>query len=217
MKFEELGLMVGGAMQLQIGDSGEQRYPVRFYGINPKGSVIVSAPHSSGDKMIFIREGQMVNLRFMVKNVASGFSSRVIATRGQPYPYVHLEIPKEIQTVEVRKDVRVSTNFKVTVMNKTHNSSALVGKVINLSCSGGRLESGNNIAHVGNKLNITFKVDIDDIARMLTFDADVINVKPKKEGDGYNYGFNINSIDEEDQIALHAFVYQELLRNLYML
>lgn len=217
MRIEELGLAVGDAMQLQIGDSIEQRYPVRFYGINPKGSVIVSAPRSGVDKMIFVREGQSVTLRFVAKNVASGFTTRVMVTRGQPYPYLHLEIPKDIQTVEVRKEVRVSTDIPVTIINKTHNSPALGARMLNMSCSGGRIESTMKMALKDNLLNVTMKLDIENIEKLVTFDAIASYVKEDDEEDLFVYGVNIEDIDDDDMIALRAYIYQELLRTLHMI
>ncbi len=217
MRIEELGLAVGDAMQLQIGDNVDQRYPVKFYGINPKGSVIVSAPRSGVDKMIFVREMQMVTLRFVAKNVASGFTTRVLCTRGQPYPYLHLEIPKNIQTVEVRKEVRVATDLSVTVMNKTHNSPALAARMLNMSCSGGRLESNIKMALEGNLLNITMKLMIEDIERLVTMDAIATYIKEDEEEGIFTYGVNIESIDDEDMVSLRGYIYQELLRSLHMI
>ncbi len=217
MKVEELGLAVGDALQLQIGNSVDQRYPVKFYGINPKGSVIVSAPRSGADKMIFVRENQLVTLRFVAKNVASGFTTRVIATRGQPYPYLHLEIPKEIQTVEVRKEVRVATDLSVTVMNKTHKSPALAARMLNLSCSGCRMESQIKMALEGNLLNLTMKLDIEGIEKLVTMDTIATYVKENEEDEIYVYGVNIEQIDDEDMITLRAYVYQQLLRSMHMI
>jgi len=204
-------------MQLQIGDNAEQRYPVRFFGINPKGSVIVSAPKSGQDKMIFVREGQLVTLRFVAMNVASGFTTRVMVTRGQPYPYLHLEIPKEIQTVEVRKEVRVATDIAVTVINKTHNSPALTGRLVNMSCSGGRIETNMKIALKENILNVTMKLLLEDIERLVTMDCIVSYIKEDEDDEVFAYGVNIETIDEEDMVSLRGFVYQELLRNLHMI
>ena len=217
MRVEELGLAVGDAMQLQIGENVDQRYPVKFYGINPKGSVIVSAPRSGVDKMIFVREHQLVTLRFVAKNVASGFTTRVIATRGQPYPYLHLEIPKEIQTVEVRKEVRVSTDISATLINKTHNSPAIAAKMLNMSCSGGRVETNMKMALIDNLLNITMKLLIEDIEKLVTFNAIVTYVKEDEEDGMFTYGVNIEEIDDEDMVVLRGFVYQELLRSLHMI
>mgnify|MGYP005812578491 CR=1 FL=1 len=217
MKVEELGLSVGDAMKLQIGDDSNHRYPVVYYGINPSGSVIVSAPSTGEDKMIFVREGQLVTLRFVAKNVASGFTSRVLITRGQPYPYLHLEIPKEVQTVEVRKGVRVATDVSVTVMNKTHSSPALTGHMIDMSCTGGRLEANTKLALPGNTLSLTMNLKIEDISCLITMDCSVTNVKEYKDGTVFRYGLNIENIDDEDMVAMRAYIYQEILRSIHMI
>jgi len=217
MRVEELGLTCGDMLQIQIGDNVEQRYPVKFIGINPVGSVIVSAPITGKDKIYFVREGQNVTLRFVVKNVVSGFSTRVMLTRGQPYPYLHLEIPKEVQTVEVRKEVRVDTNIDATVINKTHNSPALTAKMINMSCSGGRIESSSKLALMNNVLNITLPLSIDNIERIVTMNCLVTYIREDEDSQQFLYGVNIEEIDEDDSLYLRGYIYQEILRGMYMI
>jgi len=216
MHVEELGLAVGDKMQIQIGDNDEQRYPVSFIGIQPGGSVIISAPKSGKDKIIFLREGQNITLRFMVKNVVSGFSSRVKITRGQPYPYLHLDIPDDIQTVEVRKEVRVETDISATLINKTHESPALTTKILNMSCSGMRVVSSTKLAKLNNKVNITMPLIIHNVERLVTMDCEVSYVKDDEEPENV-YGLNIDDIDEDDELVLRGYIYQELLRGLHML
>lgn len=217
MRVEELGLSFGDTLQIQIGDNAQQRYPVKFIGINPTASVIVSAPITGKDKIFFVREGQAVTLRFVVKNVVSGFTTRVMLTRGQPYPYLHLEIPKEVQTVEVRKEIRVETDLNSTVINKTHSSPALTAKMLNLSCSGGRIESKAKVALMGNMLNITMPLLIDHFERIVTMDCLVTYVKEDEKNHSFLYGVNIESIDSDDSVFLRGFIYQELLRGIHMI
>ncbi|TQV76618.1 flagellar brake protein [Aliikangiella marina] len=217
MRVEELGLAPGDALQLQIGDNADARYPVKFIGINPRGSVIVSAPQSGKDKMIFVRESQLVTLRFVAKNTASGFTTRVLATRGQPYPYLHLEIPKDIQSVEVRKEVRVATDIGVTIINKTHKSPALTGRLLNMSCSGVRIETNMRIALEGDLLNVTMKLLLEDIERIVTVDCLVTYVKEDDDAGEYAYGMNFDNIDDEEMVSLRGYVYQEILRGLHMI
>lgn len=217
MRVEELGLACGDMLQIQIGDNVEQRHPVKFYGINPSSSIIVSAPITGKDKIYFVREGQNVTLRFVVKNVVSGFSTRVMATRGQPYPYLHLEIPTEVQTVEVRKEIRVETSIDTTVINKTHNSPALTAKMLNLSCSGGRIESNAKMALMDNILNLTMPLVIDDIERIVIMTCQVSYVKDDDKNGKFVYGVNIEKIDEDDSLLLRGFIYQELLRGMHMI
>lgn len=216
MRVEELGLAVGDKMQIQIGNNVEQRFPVAFIGIKPNGSVIISAPKTGKDKILFLREGQDVTLRFMVKNVVSGFSTRVMLTRGQPYPYLHLNIPDDIQTVEVRKEVRVETDINATVINKTHESPALTTKVLNMSCSGMRIISNTKIAKLNNKVNITMPLIIHDVERLVTMDCDVSYVKDDEDPNNV-YGLNIEDIDDDDELVLRGYIYQELLRGLHMI
>lgn len=216
MRVEELGLAVGDRMQIQIGDNVEQRYPVTFIGIKPNGSVIITAPNSGADKVLFLREGQNVTLRFMVKNVVSGFSTRVMLTRGQPYPYLHLNIPDDVQTVEVRKEVRVETDISATVINKTHESPALTTKILNMSCSGMRVVSSTKVAKLNNKVNITMPITIHDVERLVTMDCDVSYVKDDSESE-FVYGLNIVEIDDDDELVIRGYIYQELLRGLHMI
>jgi len=64
----------------------------------------------------------------MVKNVVTGFSTRVMLSRGQPYPYLHLGITDDILTVEVKKEGRIETDINATLINRTHESHALTKK-----------------------------------------------------------------------------------------
>lgn len=217
MKIEELGLKIGDAMQLQVGDNSDQRYPVRFYGYNPNGSIIVSAPKSGEDKMFFIREAMLVTLRFMANNVASGFTTRVLGTRGQPYPYLHLEIPKDIQTVEVRKGTRANTNVNATILNKTQKSAAAIGHITTLSCTTVRLQSKNEFADEHNQISVTAMLKFEDTERLVTMDGIVTHFKELQSGEGYVYDLDIKQIDEEDKLMVRFYVYQELLRNLHMI
>ena len=217
MRVEELGLAFGDMLQIQIGDDVGSRYLVKFIGINPSSSIIVSAPITGKDKIFFVREGQNVTLRFVVKNVVSGFSTRVILTRGKPYPYLHLEIPKEVQTVEVRKEIRVETDINATVINKTHSSPALTCRMLNLSCSGGRIESKARIAAMDNFLNLTMPLTIHDVERLVTMECVVSYVKEDEESETFVYGVNFEEIDEDDSLILRGYIYQELLIQMHMI
>lgn len=217
MRVEELGLTFGDTLQVQIGDNLEQRYPVKFIGINPASSIIISAPITGKDKVFFVREGQNVTLRFVVKNVVSGFSTQVILTRGQPYPYLHLKIPEEVQTVEVRKEVRVETDINATVINKTRGSPALTCSILNLSCSGGRVESNTQLALMNDHLNLTMPLVIHDIERLVTAECVVTYIKDVDDEGKYIYGVNFEEIDDDDSLILRGFIYQELLLLMHMI
>ncbi|MDQ7049181.1 MAG: flagellar brake protein [Enterobacterales bacterium] len=217
MRVEELGLTFGDLLQIQIGDNVEQRYPVKCIGINPVSSIIVSAPMTGKDTVYFVREGQNVTLRFVVKNVVSGFSTRVMLTRGQPYPYLHLEIPKDVQTVEVRKEIRVETDIDMTLLNKTSKSPAMTAKMTNLSFSGGRVESSKEIASLGDVINIMMPLSIGNVEKLVTIDCKVSYMKEDNSDSHPVYGVSFENIDEDDGLILRCFIYQELLIGMHMI
>ncbi len=229
MRFSDLGLKMGDVMQLQISPESELRYPVKLLGYLPDCSVIISAPNAGKDKTIFVKEDQMVTLRFVVNHVASGFSAKVLAMHTRPKPYVHLEMPKQVQAVEVRNAVRVLVDVPATIINETHKSHPINVSVSNLSVLGGRFESSRKLALIGDQLSLTMTLNLDDIEKVVTLDCEVRNkgqlqseeveeMSQNNESSVTNwYGFHFKFTEDEDRLLLKAFVYQEILRSLHML
>lgn len=216
MKIEELGLKISDVMQLQIADNVHQRYPVRLYGYNPTGSIIVSAPKSPENKMITLRESSMVTLRFVANNVASAFTCKLLSTSWKPYPHLHLEIPTEIQTVEVRNGVQAATDLSVSVLNKTKQTPAVLARFTVISDNYVRMESNKIFAGEDDIISVTSMLKVKELERMLTMDCKVTDVKEKSKNEIFVYDLKIKNIDEDDALLLHFYVYQELLRNLHM-
>ncbi len=219
MRFKELGLKMGDVMQLQISADSDSRFPVKLLGFIPKCSVIISAPVNNG-KTIFLKEEQIVTLRFVVNNAASGFSAKVLSFNSTPKPYIHLEMPQNLESVEVRNAVRVNTELAATMVNETHKSHALKVIVANLSILGGRFTSDKKVALIGDKVSLTATIDLDEMEKIITIDCEIRNKGELSDTDSktrYWYGFNFIFADDEDRLLLKAFVYQEILRSLHLL
>lgn len=220
MRFSDLGLKMGDVMQLQISADSEARYPVKLLGFIPQRSIMISAPSAQKGRPLFLKDEQMVTLRFVVNNVASGFTAKVLKMCTEPSAYLHLEMPHQVEAVEVRNAVRVNTDFSATIINETHKSNSLSVMVKNLSVLGGRLESERKIALIGDRLSITMTLSLDDVEKLVTLTAEIRN-KGIVEEEGSApinwYGFNFLFTDEEDRLLLKAYVYQEILRSLHLL
>ncbi len=223
MRFSDLGLKMGDVMQLQASADSDARYPVKLLGFLPERSVIISAPCETKGKPIFLREDQMVTLRFVVNNVASGFSSKVLSMRTSPSPYVHLEMPKQVEAIEVRNAVRVNTDISATIINETHKSNPISVTVTNMSVLGGKLECSKKIALIGDQLSLTMTLNLDEIDKVVTLECHIRNKgNYEVERNGSKslknwYGFHFDFNDDEDRLLLKAFVYQEILRSLHLL
>ncbi len=219
MRFSDLGLKMGDVMQLQTSPESDSRYPVKLLGFLPDCSVMISAPYEQKNKPIFLREDQMVTLRFVVNHVASGFSARVLTMRTRPMPYIHLEMPQSVEAVEVRNAVRVSTEILATTINETHKSNPIKVTLTNLSVLGGRFECERKLALIGDKISLTMSLDLDDIEKVVTLDG-VIRNKGRtqtEQGEINWYGFHFEFAEDEDRLLLKAYVYQEILRSLHLL
>lgn len=175
MRFSDLGLKMGDIMQLQISPDSDERYPVKLIGFLPDCSVIISAPLEKQKRVVFLREDQMVTLRFVVNNVASGFSAKVLVMRTSPSPYIHLAMPKQVEAVEVRSAVRVNCDIAATLTNQSRNSHPARVIVTNLSVLGGRFECRDQLALVDDELSITMTLELDDIQKVVTLDCRVNN------------------------------------------
>jgi len=223
MRFSDLGLKMGDVMQLQISADSEARHPIKLLGFLPETSIIISAPKDAQGRAIFLKQDQLVTLRFVVNNVASGFTAKVLKMHTQPDAYIHLEMPKQVEAIEVRNAVRVNTELSATIINETHQSQPISVTISNLSVLGGRLECDRNIALIGDQLSLTTTLLLDEVEKLVTLDCRIRNKgKTEVESGGEQavrnwYGFYFSFSDDDDRLLMKAFVYQEILRSLHLL
>ncbi|MEE4246076.1 MAG: flagellar brake protein [Kangiellaceae bacterium] len=224
MRFSELGLKMGDVMHLQVAAESETRYPVKLLGYISGSSVMISAPKDPKGNTIFLKEDQVVTLRFVVNNVASGFSAQVMKSNTSPVPYAHIEMPQHVEAIEVRNAVRVNTDIVATIINETHGSHIINVTVDNLSVIGGRFCCDKKVALIGDSVSLTMTLKLDDMDKVVTLNTSIRNKGKVKPSDGDEtasdsnwYGFNFDFEEDEDRLLLKAFVYQEILRSLHLL
>ncbi|HFE32290.1 MAG TPA: flagellar brake protein, partial [Gammaproteobacteria bacterium] len=111
----ELALDIGDILQLQfLGEDSETRYYVKVIGYLEERSLLVTAPQSNG-KLLRVRDGQPLAARMMAGTDLVGFTVSVLRSCAVPYPYLHLCYPKDLQSVTVRKSLRVVLDMSATV------------------------------------------------------------------------------------------------------
>lgn len=216
MDFEKLGLKIGIAMQLQR-EGDPQRYVVRLIGIEPRHGVIVTPPRSRDGKTLFLREGQRIIVRFAMLNSVMAFETKVLEDKVKPYPHVHLAIPREIESIEVRRAARITTDIQVTVINESKESHLHTAQLADLSPIGARVEAQKPIAEKGDSISLSFTVTVADYDYTLTIRGTVVACGMVGEGgatETYYLGVQFERPDAEDAAPLFAYVYQELLSEL---
>ncbi len=220
MESTELKLQVGEILQLQPrNDEAGRRMQVRVIGYLPGQSLIVTTPRSKGN-VVIMREGQPFVGRMLVGNRIVGFATRVLRSCARPYPYLHLAYPEKLEQIVVRQAQRVQVRQFVSVGNENpaftpqehHRAHA-----VDISTSGALVVANEALGEVGDRLLLTCAVKIGGTKKLLRIPSWLRNVHAdnadKLAGeDRYYHGIEFDVQDEQDVLALHGFVYEQIVK-----
>jgi hypothetical protein len=216
MKFEELKLTYGYPLQLQTATLAGQpeRFSCRLIGCLPGRSILLSVPKQVG-KLVKFRVGQKIVVRLMIDNGIGIFAGIVESQTQDPYPILHLSYPESVTFKGIRGATRVAVREKIEVTNMSMESRSKVsGFISDMSVSGTRIELGDDIAKIGDILELRAHVDIRDVKRELIL-AGVIRsrVDPTdnlSEGVLVSYGLEFVDQPEEQRLVRYAYVFNQM-------
>ena len=221
MKFEELGLQIGDSLSLEMLSDAETRYTIKMIGYVPNKSFITTAAYIAPGRPAKFQEKQPCIIRFAVQNGVTGFKTAVLSMRTIPYPYLHFAMPDDVQMLEVRKAHRVRTKILATIDNLGDpDIKSVQGQIDDLSLSGVGLRTAEPIGEKEQKISIAFDCQIGEISKILVLKGILRAVTEKDEPKNklpFCYGVQLLEIDEEDSIAMHAFIYQKILQKLHLI
>lgn len=216
MKFEELKLAYGYPLQLQTTSlSGQpERFSCRLIGCLPGRSLLFSVPKQGG-KLVKFRAGQKIVVRLMIDNGIGIFAGIVESLTLDPYPILHLSYPESVTFKGIRSATRVVVYEQVAVSNTS--SAALLttqGVISDISISGARIELSDEIAEIGDVLELRAQVDIRELRRELILTGIVRSrVDPTDnhlEGAMVSYGLEFNLQLEEQRLLMYAYVFNQM-------
>lgn len=217
MKFQELKLAYGYPLQLQSTNiSGQpERFSCRFIGCLPGRSLLLSVPKQAG-KLVKFRAGQKIVARLMIDNGIGIFAGIVESLTLEPYPVLHLSYPESVTFKGIRGATRVVVYERATVTNTKSASGATVEAIISdVSISGARIELGEEVAEIGDVLEIKAEVDIRDLKRELVLQgivrSRVDSADNQLEGMLVSYGLEFVQQAENDRLILYAYVFNQMV------
>lgn len=216
MKFEELKLAYGYPLQLQTaGGTGQpERFSCRLIGSLPGRSLLLSVPKQSG-KLVKFRAGQKIVVRLMIDNGIGIFAGIVESLTLDPYPILHLSYPESVTFKGIRSATRVVVYEKVAVSNTSLDfAPATNGVISDISISGARVELNDEIAEIGDVLELKAQIDIRELRRDLVLTGVVRSrVDPTDnqiEGMLVSYGLEFNLQTEEQRLLMYAYVFSQM-------
>lgn len=219
MKFEDLKLVYGYPLQLQVNNNGQpERFSCRLIGCLPGRSILLSVPRLAGKYSRF-RPGQKMVARLMVDNGIGMFACVVEAQTSDPYPLLHVSYPESVSFKGIRGATRVTVRLPVDVTNLSGVSDLPVsGALADISISGARMELNNAVGEVGDKLRLITSVDILGIVRQLQVNA-VVRSRVERSTQEVDenlpaiYGIEFTEKDEDRLLLLYTYVFSQIAKD----
>jgi hypothetical protein len=216
MKFEELKLTYGYPLQLLTATLAGQpeRFSCRLIGCLPGRSILLSVPKQAG-KLIKFRAGQKIVVRLMIDNGIGIFAGIAESQTQDPYPILHLSYPETVTFKGIRGATRVAVREKIEVTNISVESKIKAsGFISDMSISGTRIELSDDIAEIGDILELRAQVDIRDVKRDLILTGVIRSrVDPTDnlgEGVLVSYGLEFTSQTDEHRLVMYAYVFNQI-------
>ena len=216
MKFEELKLTYGYPLQLQTATLAGQpeRFSCRLIGCLPGRSILLSVPKQAG-KLVKFRTGQKIVVRLMIDNGIGIFAGVVESQTQDPYPILHLSYPESVTFKGIRGATRVAVREKIDVTNMSMEAKHTVsGFISDMSISGTRIELGDDIAEIGDTLELRALVDIRDVKRELILTGVIRSrIDPTdnlSEGVLVSYGLEFINQPDEQRLVMYAYVFSQM-------
>ena len=222
MPDDDLRLKIGDTLQLQpVPSERSDRYAVRVIGYLPGKSLVVTAPAHKGN-IVLVREGQRYAARMLVGGSVFGFVASAVRSCAQPYPYMHLSYPTEIESIVVRNARRVDINVPARVRNSkdsSDNTQWKKARLIDMSSTGARLVSQGTLAEKGELLDVVMRLKVQGVDEDLNLVAivrneialDPVNQEEGQEDAEYCYGLEFQSVNRFQQLIMHGFVLEHLV------
>ncbi|OOZ35168.1 flagellar brake protein [Solemya velesiana gill symbiont] len=218
MAENQLNLHVGDVFQLQVLATGhdEQRHAGTVIGYVPGKSILVTSPEVDG-KVMLMREGQLLAVRMLHGSHIKGFFTKIIHVATAPYPYLHLAYPADFESIAVRSAERVETRIEALARNTLNLESEDNWKPIliqDLSLSGAKLLSQGSLGETGDKLELTFKVDVCGIEETLDLVATLRKQSTNRQASrskGWEVvnGIEIHHVNRFQKILLGSYLLEQ--------
>lgn len=215
LSFEAIKLMPDDTLQMQPLMEGQtERFTVRVIGLMKPKSVLVTAPMVDG-KLIFIRDGQTYLIRaFSGLNVCA-FKAKVLKSQLQPFPYLHLSYPDNVQAMRIRKAMRAPAGIIVAVHESEEGRQVGAGKMVDISVGGAKMLSSTNLGKKDQTLWLSFKVRLGDMEEYVKTPAIIRSLGQEDDEQGKpmkSYGMQFGELTQAQRLIIMNLVYQHLLK-----
>ncbi|RVU30619.1 flagellar brake protein [Neptunomonas marina] len=211
----ELSPEIGQNVTVQFIQS-KKRFSLNFIGFKAEKSVIISAPRGQVNTLAL--EGAQVNVSMQAGNYHCRFTSRLVKAHHAPFPHWHLSFPTQVETSRLRQYDRIPVRMAVSVDHEDEMKSSQLGLPRVLLCrdiglGGVSIESPERLGQVGDRFYLTLRFRVHRLDQVVLLSA-VLRSVQQSVGGVVMQGFEFESMEEDSQLLVSAFVYQQYLTEL---
>ncbi|WP_439535092.1 flagellar brake protein [Methyloversatilis sp.] len=212
LDLDDIRLRIGDVVQLQGAADDAPRHTVRLLGHMKGRSVMVTAPMVDGSYALVKQDATFVVRFFSGKNVHA-FPARVLKSVNTPFPYLHLSYPKKVSGMRIRRTQRAAVRVIAAVTDPAGASHAAT--LIDLSKGGALLAGRTAFGDLGEPVVCKFRLRFDDIDQLVQLAGLIRSVSEGRDDDGeaavFNHGIQFAEIPAQDNLALTAYIYHQLI------
>ena len=172
--------------------------------------LIVDAPRRPDGTLVAVMSRQPWLCRTFQGTSAFRFNGTVLKVVFEPFPHIHLEVPR---TVEQRK-IRNRSRATVLVSGSIESPTSAQCIVVDLSVGGGRIATGDDVLLERDQpIRIELSLEIIGLKYNLSLQAVVarnFGASDPQHPRVVFYGVRFEQLTEMDACVLHAFVNSEL-------
>lgn len=221
------GLQAGVKLQLQFADNLDRgRFHVAVIGYVEGRSLMISAPQTNGN-LLLLREGERLIVRLLSGKQVIGFNSEITKIYNNPFSYVHLKPPEEVEQLNVRNAHRVELDIIASIYPvkldengekiKSKGDKAIAARINNISTTGCQVQLLQPLPESSSELMINTKIIVVEQERLLSLDAVIRSHREVVSEDKtwHLYGLEFSEMDDDRRLLLNCFVYEKLVKDFY--
>ncbi|MFP5418091.1 MAG: flagellar brake protein [Gammaproteobacteria bacterium] len=210
LPFDDLALQPGVVLHIHSALEVTGDYlPVGLLGYLKNQTLIVTNPIAAG-KVVPVREGTHYNVKGFSGTAHFTFKAKVVKVHAQPYPHMHLEYPRLVNSTQIRQGRRVTANLPATLYNPFTRKTTQV-TLRDLSIGGGQLVLPEPIVRKDDAYTLSFNIALaDDLREDIKTDI-VVRALDTQEEKGipvYTMGVQFRGLDKLARLLIMAFVYR---------
>lgn len=201
-------LVVGSRLQLEA-ESDDCSRPVTLLGYLESHSVMLSWPEQDGVCLALAAE-QPVLIRFEAGDSLYQFQSRILRTCTEPYPYLHIAFPGDVQSVQGRRASRVPVNDMAMMLVMEEEGQKLSVALADISMTGARLVAGTRLGEVGERFSIEIPSLNGTGGRRLVLPCEVRYVREEMSCNAgkrvYHHGVEFAGLNHQAMVFIEEYI-----------